>query len=412
MSRNIELIKANLIDNRKGKPKTSVDFISEEVVKKVNDFHKGFSEYSVTPLHKLDALAKHFGLKNIFVKDESHRFGLNAFKVLGGAYAIGKYLANKLGMDISEVSFEYLRSKEVKEKIGEITFVTATDGNHGRGVAWAANQLGQKSVVYMPRGSSLTRLNNIRKEGADASIIDGNYEDAVKLSEEMAKKNGWVVVQDTAWEGYEEIPTWIMQGYGTIIYEAMEQLKGYGIDKPTHVFLQAGVGSFAGAILGYLADKFGEDRPITVIMEPDAANCLYLSSLSGKREIVEGDMPTIMAGLACGAPNTISYYILMDYADGFFSCPDYVAARGMRILASPLKGDPQVISGESGGAVGIGAVTLLMERDEYRDIREKLKLDETSVILIINTEGDTDPEKFRDIVWDGDYSSVVGGVEG
>jgi diaminopropionate ammonia-lyase len=143
------------------------------------------------------------------------------------------------------VSFEYLRSKEVREKIGEITFVTATDGNHGRGVAWAANQLGQGSVVYMPRGSSLTRLNNIRKEGADASIIDGNYEDAVKLSEEMARKNDWVVVQDTAWEGYEEIPTRIMQGYGTIIYEAMEQLKGHSINKPTHVFLQAGVGSFA-----------------------------------------------------------------------------------------------------------------------------------------------------------------------
>ncbi|NLN14199.1 MAG: diaminopropionate ammonia-lyase [Tissierellia bacterium] len=399
-------IKANLLDSRKVKPKASVDFISKDVVKKVNEFHKGFSEYEVTPLHKLDALAKNWGLKNIFVKDESYRFGLNAFKVLGGAYAVGKYLADKLGMDISELSFEYLRSKEVKEKIGEITFVTATDGNHGRGVAWAANQLGQKSVVYMPKGSSLTRLNNIRKEGADASIIDGNYEDAVKLSEEMAKKNGWVVIQDTAWEGYEEIPTWIMQGYGTIIYEAMEQLKEDGIEKPTHVFLQAGVGSFAGAILGYLVDRFGEERPTTIIMEPDDANCIYLSSLSGKREIVEGDMPTIMAGLACGAPNTISYDILMDYADGFLSLPDYVAARGMRILASPLKGDPQVVSGESGGAVGIGAVSLIMEREEYKGIREKLKLNEKSVVLVISTEGDTDPDKYREIVWDGDYCSL------
>ena len=399
-------IKANLLDSRKVKPKASVDFISKDVVKKVNEFHKGFSEYEVTPLHKLDALAKNWGLKNIFVKDESYRFGLNALKVLGGAYAVGKYLAAKLGMDISELSFEYLRSKEVKEKIGEITFVTATDGNHGRGVAWAANQLGQKSVVYMPKGSSLTRLNNIRKEGADASIIDGNYEDAVKLSEEMAKKNGWVVIQDTAWEGYEEIPTWIMQGYGTIIYEAMEQLKEDGIEKPTHVFLQAGVGSFAGAILGYLVDRFGEERPTTIIMEPDDANCIYLSSLSGKREIVEGDMPTIMAGLACGAPNTISYDILMDYADGFLSLPDYVAARGMRILASPLKGDPQVVSGESGGAVGIGAVSLIMEREEYKGIREKLKLNEKSVVLVISTEGDTDPDKYREIVWDGDYCSL------
>jgi len=401
-----ELIKANLNNKWDNKPKVNVDFISQEAVKKVNNFHKTFSEYSVTPLHKLDALAEYFGLKNIFVKDESYRFGLNAFKVLGGAYAIGKYLANKLGKDVSEVSFEYLRSEDVKQRIGEITFVTATDGNHGRGVAWAAKQLGQKSVVYMPRGSSLTRLNNIRKEGADVSIIDGNYEDAVKLSEKMAKQNGWVVIQDTAWEGYEEIPAWIMQGYGTIIYETMEQLNEYGIDKPTHVFLQAGVGSLAGAILGYLVDKFGEDRPTTIILEPESANCLYLSSLSGKREIVEGDMPTIMAGLACGAPNIVSYDILINYADGFLSCPDYVTARGMRILASPLKGDSQIISGESGSAVGIGTVTLLMERDEYKDIREKLELNENSVVLVINTEGDTDPDKYREIVWDGDYCSM------
>ena len=400
------MLKLNLIDTRSIKSRSSVDFISQETIKKVNDFHKGFREYSVTPLHKLNNLAKYYGLKNIFVKDESYRFGLNAFKVLGGVYAVGKYLADKLGMDISELSFEYLRSNEVKEKIGEITFVTATDGNHGRGVAWAANQLGQKSVVYMPKGSSLTRLNNIKKEGSDASIIDGNYEDAVKLSEEMAKKNGWVVVQDTAWEGYEDIPTWIMQGYGTIIYEATQQLNEYSIDKPTHVFLQAGVGSFAGAILGYLVDRFKEDRPITIIVEPDDANCHYLSSLSGKREIVEGDMPTIMAGLACGAPNTISYELLMDYADGFISCKDQVAARGMRILASPLKGDPQVVSGESGSAVGTGVVTLLMEREEFKDLREKLKLDENSVVLLINTEGDTDPDKYREIVWDGSYSSI------
>ncbi len=400
-----EYIKANLTNVRNENPKVSVDFISEATIKKVNEFHKSFDEYTVTPLHNLEGLANSVGVKGIYLKDESYRFGLNAFKVLGGAYAIGHYLADKLGMDISEVNFEYLRSKEVKEKIGEITFVTATDGNHGRGVAWAANQLGQKSVVYMPKGSSQIRLDNIRKEGSDASIIDGNYEDAVRLSDEMAKKHGWVVIQDTAWEGYEDIPVWIMQGYGTLINEAMEQLEGYGVDKPTHVFLQAGVGSFAGAILGYLVDKFGEDRPITLVVEPDDANCLYLSSLSGKMEIVEGDMPTIMAGLACGAPNTVSYEILKDYADGYLSCPDYTAARGMRILAAPVKGDPQVISGES-GAVGTGVITLLMERDEYKDLRESLKLDENSTVLLISTEGDTDPQKYKDVVWDGDSSSI------
>ncbi len=406
MTNKQNLIRFNLVDVRNSNgSKVNVDYISEKTIKKVREFHKGFDEYSVTPLHKLGNLAKHYGLKNIFLKDESYRFGLNAFKVLGGAYAVGHYLADKLGMDISDVSFEYLRSKEVKEKIGEITFVTATDGNHGRGVAWAANQLGQKSVVYMPRGSSKIRLDNIKKEGSDASIIDGNYEDAVRLSDEMAKKHGWVVIQDTAWEGYEDIPTWIMQGYGTLIYEAIEQLNEYGIEKPTHVFLQAGVGSFAGAILGYLVDKFGEDRPTIIIVEPDDANCLYLSSLSGRREIVEGDMPTIMAGLACGAPNTVSYEILKDYADGYLSCPDYVSAKGMRTLAAPLKGDPQIVSGES-GAVGAGVVSLVMEREEYKELREKLALDENSVVLLISTEGDTDPQKYRDIVWDGDCQSV------
>lgn len=406
MSDKKEFIRGSFNSTRKDRPKANVDFITVDIIKKVNKFHRGFDEYLETPLHNLMNLAKHLGLKDIFVKDESYRFGLNAFKVLGSAYAIGKYLANRLGHDISEVSLKYLRSKEVKKKLGEITFVTATDGNHGRGVAWVANQLGHKSVVYMPRGSSLIRLNNIKKEGGEAYIIDGNYEDAVKLSEEMAKENGWVLIQDTALEGYEAIPTWIMQGYGTIIYEAMKQLAEYGINKPSHVFLQAGVGSFAGAMLGYLVDKFGEDKPTTIIMEADKANCLYLSSMEGKRVVVEGDMPTIMAGLACGAPNTISYDILMDYADAFLSCPDIVAARGMRILASPLKGDPQIISGESGAAVGIGVISLLMERKEYKGLRQRLGLDEKSVVLIINTEGDTDPKKYRDIVWDGDYCSL------
>ena len=400
-------IKAHLVKKTRNtcELKSSVDYLSHDVAIKVRDFHKKFEEYSITPLHQLQNLAKFYGLKNIFLKDESYRFGLNAFKVLGSSYAVGKYLADKLGMDISEVSFDYLRSKEVKEKLGEITFVTATDGNHGRGLAWAAKQLGQKSVVYMPKGSSLIRLENIRKEGADATIIDGNYDEAVRLSDEMAKKHGWVVIQDTAWEGYEDIPTWIMQGYCTLVDEAMEQLVQYGVEKPTHVLLQAGVGSFAGSIQGYFAARYGANRPTTLIMEPDNVACLYNSSIKGQIEFVTGDMVTIMAGLACGEPNTVSWETLRDYSDGYLSCPDYVSARGMRILAAPLKGDPQVISGES-GAVGIGVISLLMEREEYKELRADVGLDENSIVLIISTEGDTDPEKYKKIVWDGEYSSV------
>ena len=397
------MIKYNLVDTRGGVgEKVDLEYISENTIKNVRRFHNSFKEYSVTPLCRLDQLAKKLGLGEIYLKDESKRFDLNAFKVLGGAYAIGKYLADRLNVDINQVSFDYFRREDVKEKLGEITFVTATDGNHGRGVAWAANQLGQKSVVYMPRGSSQIRLDNIIREGSDASIIDGNYEDAVKLSDKMAQEKGWVVVQDTAWEGYEKIPTWIMQGYGTIMDEVIEQLEGV---RPSHVFLQAGVGSFAGTMLGYLASKYGEERPFTLVVEPDDANCLYKSSIAKERIIVEGDMPTIMAGLACGAPNTVSYEVLKDYADGYLSCPDYVAARGMRIAAAPLGSDPKVVSGES-GAVGLGAVSLIAEREEYRDLKEKIGLDENSVVLLISTEGDTDPQKYMDVVWDGDNSSI------
>lgn len=393
-----EYIKYHLVDRDVVAETSQLENLSVGAIKKVRKFHESFKQYSVTPLYRLKNLSKYYGVGEIFVKDESFRFGLNAFKVLGGSYAIGKYLADKLGMDINDLSFEYLSRKDIKEKLGVITFVTATDGNHGRGIAWAANKLGQKSVVYMPRGSSQIRLEAIRKEGAHAEIIEGNYDDAVRLSEKMAKKYGWIVLQDTAWPGYEKVPTWIMEGYGTMIDETMEQLSELGINKISHVFLQAGVGSFAGSILGYLTARFRDARPITLIMEPRDADCLYRSSLEGQIEIVTGDMPTIMAGLACGEPNAISYKILDKYADGYLSCLDEVAAKGMRVLAAPLRGDPQIISGES-GALGIGVISHLMQNKKYRDLKDTLKLNEESVILMISTEGDTDPNKYREIIW-------------
>lgn len=387
--------------------KASAAFMKREVVEKVRNFHKSFPEYKVTPLHSLDELSKQFGVHNIWVKDESYRFGLNAFKVLGGSYAVGKYLAERLNVDISELSFEQLRSKEVKEKLGDITFVTATDGNHGRGIAWAANQLGQQSVVYMPKGSSEIRLTNIRKEGAEASIADLNYDDTVRLASQKAKENGWVLVQDTAWDGYEEIPAWIMQGYLTIIDEALEQIAEVE-DRPTHVFLQAGVGSFAGSMLGYLVEKFGEERPMTVIVEPDKADCLYQSMRigDGNPHAVTGALDTIMAGLACGEPSKTSWGILKDYAEVFVSCPDYAASRGMRILANPIGCDPRIVSGESGAAVGIGLVSLVAEISRLIDMKNALNLNQDSKILIISTEGDTDPDHYRKVVWDGAYPSV------
>lgn len=390
----------------KKEQKCSLGFLNMDVAKEVKSFHESFPVYTETPLRNMKHLAKELGLGAIYVKDESYRFGLNAFKVLGGSFALGNYLAKRLNKDISEMPYEKLISEEVRRELGDIVFVTATDGNHGRGVAWTANQLKQHSVVYMPKGSAQERLDNIIAEGAEASITDLNYDEAVRLANSMAEQNGWVMVQDTAWEGYEDIPTWIIQGYSTMGYEAYEQLKSFGEKKPTHIFLQAGVGSMAAAITGLFSAIYGEERPIITIVEPNKADCIYKTAEAndGKLHFVTGDMDTIMAGLACGEPCTIGWNILKDYADNFISCPDYTAAEGMRILGNPPMGDERVVSGESGAAT-LGCVAEIMINDKLAWMREKLNLDENSRVLFFSTEGDTDKENYKDIVWKGKYPS-------
>ena len=384
--------------------KYNLDFMSLENAKKVQAFHASFPVYKETPLAVLRETAGLLGIDNIYVKDESYRFDLNAFKVLGGSYAIGNYLAQKLGKTISEMPYERLVSEEVRKELGDITFVTATDGNHGRGVAWTAGQLRQRAVVYMPKGSAAERLENIRAEGAEASITDLNYDGAVRLANRQAQEKGWVMVQDTAWEGYEDIPQWIMQGYGTMGYEAYTQLP----EKPTHIFLQAGVGSMAGAVAGFFAGVYGKDRPIITIVEPDKADCIFRTAKAadGRLHVVTGDMDTIMAGLACGEPCSIGWNVLKDYADYFISCPDYMAAQGMRILGNPAAGDSRVIAGES-GAAAFGCVSEILRNPRYAQIKERLKLNKTSRALFFNTEGDTDRENYRSIVWDGIYGRPV-----
>lgn len=391
-----------LIENRcQDRKNRQFDMLTLEKARQIQQFHQSFPMYSQTPLAHLNDYANMTGVKDIYVKDESFRFGLNAFKVLGGSYAIGKYIGQKLGIPESELTYTYLTDKETKNKLGEMTFISATDGNHGRGVAWTANRLGQKSVILMPKGSSKERLSNIMAEGADARITELNYDDAVRLAYSMAQANGWVMVQDTAWEGYEDIPTWIMQGYMTMAYEAYQQLQGV---RPTHIFIQAGVGALAGAVIGFFATLFGENRPIMTVVEPDEAACVFetMKANDGKRHFVTGDMNTIMAGLACGEPNTVSLEILKEYADYFISCPDYMAAQGMRILGNPLPNDDRVISGES-GASSFGAVSEILRNPEYESMRKKLGLDEQSVVLFFSTEGDTDKCHYRKVVWDGDY---------
>lgn len=363
-------------------------------VKKVRDFHKSmWGYYKPTPLIELKELAAWFGVKRIFVKDESKRFGLKSFKALGGSYAMACYLAKRLGKRIEDVSFDYLASDEIRERLGRVTFAAATDGNHGRGIAWMARLLGFQAVVYMPQGTAKARLEAIAKEGAAVKITESNYDDTVRMLVADAAENGWVVVQDTAWPEYKEMPLWVMQGYTTMVGEALEAIP----EAPTHVFAQAGVGSMAAAAQAVVA-SFGYDkRPVFTIMEAAAANCIFRSFEQGKMVSVAGELNTIMAGLACGEINPLAWDILKNYSEFCLSCRDEVAALGMRLWGNPLGDDEKITAGES-GAIGGGVVGLL---EKYHNLKTDLKLNRDSVLLFFNTEGDTFPERYRDIVWGG-----------
>ncbi len=383
----------------------NLSVMSLEEAKKARAFHESFPQYTVTPLTKLEKMAEHLGLKSVYVKDESYRFGLNAFKVLGGSFSMAKYIAQQTGKKVEDLTYDVLTSEALRKEFGQATFFTATDGNHGRGVAWAAKRLGQKAVVFMPKGSTKTRFDNIAAEGATVTIEEMNYDDCVrKAVEEAAKVENGVVVQDTAWDGYEEIPGWIMQGYGTMAMEAGEQLVKDGVDVPTHIFVQAGVGSLAGAVTGYFTNLYANAavKPKIIVVEAEAAACLYKGAVAGdgNPRIVGGDLVTIQAGLACGEPNTISWDILRNHVDAFVAAPDWVAELGMRMTAAPLKGDTSIVSGES-GAVPFGTVAAIMTMDEYKDFRDELGLTKDSNVLCFSTEGDTDPIRYKEIVWEG-----------
>lgn len=378
-------------------PSRLPEWLNASSVQGVTDYHSKMPGYQVTPLVSLRHTATRLGFQDIWVKDESHRLGLNAFKVLGASWAIGRILAQRAGVAVECLSWDDLRGiAQAGDK--PLTLVTATDGNHGRAVAWAAQQLGCRAVVYMPKGTAIHRLEAILATGAHAEITDMNYDDAVRLAATLAEENGWTLVQDTAWEGYTEIPQWIMEGYATLAEEIDQQLSEMGGVLPTHLILQAGVGSFAGGVLGALASRWGNRLPYTIIAEPVAANCIYRSAQAGdgKYRIVTGDMSTIMAGLACGEPNPTAWPILRDYASAFASCEDEVAAEGMRRLARPEQGDESIVSGES-GAVGMGILVSLGTAPEP-EVLKKLGLGPDSRILMISTEGDTDPVNYQRIV--------------
>jgi diaminopropionate ammonia-lyase len=380
---------------------------TEEVADRVHRFHRQLPGYVPTELVSLKELAGYWGVGDIYVKDESTRFGLRAFKVLGGSYAVAQLICRELAIRLEDTDYAYLVSDEVRRRISPMTLTTATDGNHGRGIAWAAQQLGLKAVIYMPRGAAQSRIDNIRSHGATVEVTDLNYDDAVRLASSMADLHGWHMIQDTAWEGYEEIPLWIMQGYMTMCKEALEQMINRGVQS-THVFVQAGVGALAAAAVATISNKYRENPPRFIIMEPNNAACVYASAAAGdgKPHAVAGDHATIMAGLACGEVNTIGWPILRDRPSCYICCDNYVAANGIRILANPICGDKAIEAGES-GSVGIGLLELLTTHSAFAEIKEMLQIGPDSKVLFFNTEGATDPLNYREILWHGKYPAVM-----
>ena len=398
-------------------------FLDADAAKRVRNFHQSLEEYEKTPLVSLDSMAKRLGLGGIYVKNESKRFGLNAFKALGASYAIHELLLKEAeaedgkGTGISgngACGKETGGSRKKEEQAGKSgqpgdgqtvhpafpggkgkVFVTATDGNHGKGVAWSAWKVGGRAFVFMPKGSRECRVEAIAAIGeTKVTVTDWNYDDTVRYAWNFARENGYYFIQDTGFDGYTEIPNLIGQGYLTMIEEALEQLAEYGVERPTHVFLQAGVGTMAGAVLGYLANRYQEKLPTVSIVEADESACVLASAKAGERVAIGGNPQTVMAGLNCGEVSICVWPILRDFASFYISCPDWVTELGMRTYAHPEGTDQPVISGES-GAVGLGLIMSLCEKAEYEESRKAMGLDENSRILLISTEGNTDPEHYE-----------------
>ncbi|MDR2779661.1 MAG: diaminopropionate ammonia-lyase [Synergistaceae bacterium] len=388
-----------------GETGVSLSRFGRASIESVRKFHSTIPGYKPTPLRNLDGMAKTLNLGAIYVKDESFRFGLNAFKSLGCSYAVAKLLASRMGLESEDISYETISGAEAGKALGSVTFAAVTDGNHGRGVAWIARMLGHKAEIFMPKGSSESRISAIRAEGASVTVRGMNYDESVEMTAREAGERGWTVIQDTAWEGYTDIPFWTMQGYCTMALEASEEIiRLTGGDLPTHVFVQAGVGSMAASVQGFFRACFPQNPPKIVVVEASKADCFYKSAVGGQGapRVVSGDLDTIMAGLACGSPNFAAWEILRDYASLFASCPDYVTAHGMRALGCPERGDHRVISGES-GAVTMGLLSLIMRDSRLSAMRITLGLNDKSRVLLFSTEGDTDPEKYRSITWDGEF---------
>lgn len=353
--------------------------------------HLSYREnHAETPLHALPAMAAELGVGAIHVKDESHRLGLGSFKALGGAYAVFRLVLEEASKTLGRpVDIAELSSPEVRAVAAEMTVACATDGNHGRSVAQGAQLTGAKAAIFVHARVSDERVAAIARFGATMIRVEGTYDDSVTEAARVAEKEGWTVVSDTSWPGYERIPGLVMQGYTVIIREALRELA----EPPTHVFVQAGVGGIAAAAAGYLANALGDRRPIFVVVDPARAACIFETAKAGHPvKVVHGE-PTVMAMLECYEPSPIAWRVLSRVADGFMTVGDEEAIAVMNRLARPAGQDPAIVSGESGG-VGLAGV---IRAAADPAVRQQLGLDAASRVLVINTEGATDPERYAEL---------------
>lgn len=353
---------------------------------------ESWNGYHITPLHSLAGLAKEIGVGNLYYKDEASRFGLGSFKALGGAYAVLRLLAKEIPKLVAKpVSDAEISSGKYSGLVRELTVITATDGNHGRSVAWGARQFGCACKIYMHAGVSSQREQTIADLGAEVIRVSGNYDASVHQVETDASKNGWFVVSDTSYAGYEDLPRQVMAGYSVMTSEIIEQIQHRA--PPTHVFVQGGVGGLAGAVCDRLWREFGKERPRFVLVEPALADCLFQSALQGRPTTVDISEETIMAGLSCGEVSLLAWEILDAGCDDFMTITDDLVAPVMRLLARNGE-DPAIVAGESAvaGLAGLAAAC------RSRELAHALGLDEHSSVLVIGTEGATDPDIYASIV--------------
>jgi len=362
-----------------------------------NDFSRAIAEisswngYAPTPLHSLSCLADKLGLGAIMYKDEGPRFGLGSFKALGGSYAGLLVLQRELSKNLNRhVELSEIRDGSIAKDVAEITLVSATDGNHGRSLAWGAQAVGAPCRIYIHKEVSEGREKSMRDLGAEVIRIDGDYDESVRVTRDEAEENGWFVVSDTSWEGYTRTPTDVMAGYGVMIDEIIEQSDHI----PSHLFVQGGVGGLAAAMAARLRQKLGAESPRIIVVEPELAACLYASGKAGEKTIFNIDQETMMAGLSCGEPSGLAWEILASEASDFLTIPESLVAPTMRLAGRPLGTDPAIQAGESAVA-GMAALIALARNQE---LREKLNLGKNSSVLLIGSEGATDAKIYQEIM--------------